>query len=93
MASELDKIRSKLQEGMELEYEATSRQITIVIEFSEESRFKELNSVLDQISLDLIKTGYVITYDNTRSTVIHKVMKHHRYVSFSMKKEKEAVNA
>lgn len=93
MASELDKIRSKLQEGMELEYEATSRQITIIIEFSEESRFKELNSVLDQISLDLIKTGYAITYDNTKSTFICKVMKHHRYVSFSMKKEKEAVNA
>ena len=93
MASELDKIRGKLQEGMELEYEAVSRQITIIIEFSEKPRFDELSSVLDQISLDLIKTGYVITYDNTKSTFMNKVMKHHRYVSFSMKKEKEEANA
>ena len=89
----IDKIKKKLQEGMELSFEALTKKVTIIIDYAEEDKFQKLSEVLDEIILELTNEGgYYVSFDNTTTRVMMGILKQYKYVSLYLK-EKEEVNA
>lgn len=91
----IDKIKKKLQEGMELSFEALTKKITIIIDYAEEDKFQKLSEVLDEMILELTNEGgYYVSFDNTTTRIMSGILKHYRYISLYLKeKEEEVKNA
>lgn len=91
----IDKIKKKLQEGMELSFEALTKKITIIIDYAEEDKFQKLSEVLDEIILELTTDGgYYVSFDTTTTRVMSGILKQYKYVSLYLKeKEEEVKNA